>query len=298
MTDAPADDPQTAARQARHKAYVWDLQERICAAFEALEDEAGPPLYDGPAGRFEKTEWRRGDGAKDEGGGRGALMHGKLFEKVGVHVSEVYGEFSEEFRAQIPGAEEDPRFWACGISLIAHMRNPRVPAAHMNTRMITTSKTWFGGGSDLTPVLGFQRSQDFEDAVEFHAALKAACDACDPAYYPKFKAWADDYFFLPHRGEPRGVGGIFFDSHATGDWEADRAFAHATAEAFLDVYPKLVRKRMVESWSDAEREEQLVRRGRYVEFNLLYDRGTIFGLKTGGNIETILSSMPPVVKWP
>ncbi len=301
VSDALASDVVAAtleARKAAARAYFEDLRDRICAAFEELEDEAAPPLYRGPAARFERIEWTRGDGSEDLGGGVGALMRGRFFEKVGVHCSTVYGAFSDEFKGQIPGTEEDPRFWASGISLIAHLRNPRTPAAHMNTRFITTTKSWFGGGSDLNPLVDHQRSQEHEDAQDFHAALKAACDAHDPAYHPKYKAWADEYFHLKHRDEPRGVGGIFFDYHNSDDWDADFAFAKAQAEAFLEVYPKILRRRMVESWSDAERDEQLIRRGRYVEFNLLYDRGTIFGLKTGGNVETILSSMPPEVKWP
>lgn len=290
--------PDLDTKKASARAFFEDLRDRICAEFERLENEVRAPLYKGEPGRFERLPWTRGDGAADEGGGVGAIMRGKLFEKVGVHCSTVYGEFSPEFRKAIPGAEDDPRFWASGISLIAHLHNPRVPAVHMNTRFVVTTKSWFGGGSDLTPLLDDQRDGTFEDSVDFHAALKSACDAHDSDYYPRFKQGADDYFHLPHRNEPRGVGGIFFDHHNTGDWAADFAFAQAQAEAFLEIYPQIVRRRMVESWTPEQREEQLVRRGRYVEFNLLYDRGTLFGLKTGGNVETILSSMPPLVKWP
>jgi coproporphyrinogen III oxidase len=296
----PAYDPQLLeGRKGRAKSWFENLQASLIGKFEALEDAASPPLHKGPAGRFELTPWRRGDGGQDLGGGTMAVMRGRLFEKVGVHVSCVYGEFAPEFARTIPGADKSGgRFWASGISVIAHMHSPRVPAVHMNTRMLVTSETWFGGGADLTPLLAVDRKQDTPDALAFHDAMCAACEAHPGADYAAFRKHCDDYFYLPHRDEPRGVGGIFFDRHNTGDWEADFAFTRRVGEEFARVYPEIVRRRMAESWSAAEREEQLVRRGRYVEFNLLYDRGTTFGLKTGGNVASILSSMPPVVKWP
>ena len=280
----------------RDRAHVWfkTLQDRIADELERLDAEAPADLYPGEPGKFERRPWTRETGV---GGGIGGFFKGRLIEKAGVHTSAATAKFSPEMAATMPGADKDPSYVSASISLIIHPVSPRVPTVHMNTRFLSTAESWFGGGADLTPMLDVQRTQEAPDTVLFHDAMKGACVPYDAEWYPKYKAWCDEYFFLPHRNEMRGIGGIFYDRHNSGDFEKDFAFTRAVGEAFLDVYAKIVRRRMAEPWTEADRYEQLLRRGRYVEFNLLYDRGTMFGLKAGGNTDTILSSMPPMVAW-
>lgn len=283
------------ARKTQATAWFKSLRDQICAAFEKLEDDLTGPNADQTPGRFERKSWERPDSDEDKGGGGVmSIMRGRVFEKVGVNISTVHGTFSEQFRKEIPGAEDtDGQFWASGISLVAHLHSPLAPAVHMNTRFICTSKSWFGGGADLNPMYPVQ-----EDTDAFHAALKAACDAHNPDYYEKYKAWCDEYFMIKHWNEPRGVGGIFYDYLDSGDWADDFAFTQDVGKAFLNTYPGLVAKHMNDPWTPEQREWQLIKRGRYAEFNLVYDRGTRFGLMTGGNPEAVLMSLPPEAKWP
>lgn len=272
------------------------LRDQICTAFERLEDNNAGPMSSKAAGRFKRTSWDRTDQTDGSHGGGGVMSimkNGRVFEKVGVNISSVHGKFTEEFAKNIPGADEDPRFFATGISLVAHMNSPKVPAVHMNTRFIATTKHWFGGGADLNAPL-----PNAQDTKDFHHAFQQCCDRHDPEYYAKFKKWCDEYFYIPHRNKARGEGGIFYDQLNTGNWDNDFAFTQDVGKTFLDIYPQLVEQHMNEDWTDAERETQLIYRGLYAEFNLVYDRGTTFGLKTGGNVEAILMSLPPEAKWP
>jgi coproporphyrinogen III oxidase len=282
-------------KQQLTSAWFLELRNKICAEFEAIESAYALLQRDlvelevDPAqAKFERKKWDRAEG----GGGEISIMKGNVFEKVGVNISTVFGEFSPEFRKQIPGAETDPKFWATGISLVAHMRSPLVPAVHFNTRFICTTKEWFGGGSDLNPMF-----EDVQDTQDFHQSFKNACDKYNPKYYPDFKKWCDEYFFIKHRNQARGVGGIFYDYLNSGNFDEDFNFTKDVGLAFLEIFPKLVRKNMLKKWNDEQREFQLIKRGLYTEFNLVYDRGTKFGLMTGGNTEAILMSLPPIAKW-
>ena len=283
----------------KKKASAWfaRLRDDLCTELEKIETEIASPDCAGGQGpaTFQRKSWKRPAEGQDADGGGGtmAIMRGRVFEKAGINVSTVWGEFSEEFRGRIPGAADDPRFWASGISVVIHPASPLVPAAHMNTRMIVTTQGWFGGGADMTPIF-----ENPDDTADFHGALKSACDGYRSDAYDEYKKWCDEYFFLPHRNEARGVGGIFYDNLNSGDWDKDFEFTQSVGRAFAEIYPAIVRRHAHEPWTAEQRQQQLIKRGRYVEFNLVYDRGTTFGLKTGGNVTSILSSMPPVVKWP
>jgi coproporphyrinogen III oxidase len=278
----------------RLEAWFKNLRDRICVSFEELELECLHPYL--LPGQFHRETWQRHDASQENGEGGGgvmSLMKGRVFEKVGVNISTVYGKFSPEFSKHIQGADQDPHFWACGLSLVAHPLNPYVPIVHMNTRHIMTTHSWFGGGVDLTPTIEF-----FQDNQDFHKTFQQTCDRFDENYYPKFKLLCDEYFYLKHRNEPRGIGGIFYDDHNSGDFEKDFDFTKAVGEGFLKIYPEIVRRHYQKPWGAEEKQKQLIKRGRYVEFNLLYDRGTKFGLETHGNIDAIFMSLPPIALWP
>jgi coproporphyrinogen III oxidase len=287
------------ARKEKARVFFETLRDALCQSLEEIEDEAGSSeLYaDQPVGRFVRAPWQRAE-SLGAGGGMMSMLHGRVFEKAACHCSIVEGRFTPEFAQNFPGVGQNLSFWASGVSFIAHPASPNVPSAHMNVRMVVTTTSWFGGGGDLTPMLERRRTQEDEDSKDFHAAFRAACEGQKSADYPSFKAACDEYFFVRHRNEMRGIGGIFYDNLDSGDWEADFAFTQKVGAAFLDVYPKIVRRNLNLPITEADREEQLIRRGRYVEFNLLYDRGTVFGLQTGGNVEAIFSSLPPLVRWP
>ncbi len=290
-SDGYTNTPDDAKQQAEN--WFRQLRDDICAALEKLEEDC--THTDWAPATFQRQSWQRDqnpDGSDGGGGTMSVMREGRVFEKAGVNISTVHGEFSENFRGQIPGTEDSGAFWASGLSLVMHPRSPHVPPIHMNTRHIITGKSWFGGGIDLNPI-----TPNDQDTDMFREALYRACEKHDAQYYPDFSRWCDEYFYLPHRDEHRGIGGIFYDYLNSGDWQKDYAYTQDVGRCFVDIYPKIVAAHMNKDWSDEEREYQLMRRGRYVEFNLLYDRGTVFGLKTGGNTDAILMSLPPLAKW-